>query len=98
MTLDVTDNTFFQTFRSVTLSGNGPGAYYLPFALWGSVAFDQIGAISLRMPVGNTPNNGPGVYRFESLVAVPESRAYALVFGIGLIGYGAFLRGRRSWK
>jgi hypothetical protein len=72
------------------------------FILWpspssgGAVEFDKIGGVELRVEMAVDPNNGPGLYRFESLVALPEPSGYAVVFALGLLGFGTLLRSRHS--
>jgi hypothetical protein len=103
------DNSFFQhEFELGPLccgSGNGPSLYEFPIPGTGS-GFEpnKVGGIKVSMspfdpnfPFHNSTYNGPGLYRFESLVAVvPEPRAYALCSAIGLVTFAIFRRNRHS--
>lgn len=59
--------------------------YSVPFSAFnGSVEFDTIAGVELSMPSGGgLPDNGPGLYRFESLIAVPEASAWLPISSFG---------------
>jgi hypothetical protein len=93
------DNSFYGNIAQTTLLGNGPGVYEIPFSSFGPVEFDKLRGLEYWFTsFESAPYNGPGVYRFESLmvVPVPEPRNYAIGFSLGLLAFAALRRARAA--
>jgi hypothetical protein len=94
VTLQMRDNSFFVNEQAQSFSiGSGPGTYDIPFSAFPTLQFDKLGGILMTLWPGTAPDNGPGVYRFESFTAVPEARDSAFIFGAILMVFAA-ARGR----
>jgi hypothetical protein len=93
MTIYARDNSFFGSHESaVSFSGSGAGTYQFPYTAFTGVEFDTLAGIELRMIAGSAPFNGPGLYRFDYLAAVPEPRFYSSLAALGVLGFAIVRR------
>jgi hypothetical protein len=91
------DNSFFSRTANSGFNFPGPGTYELPFAAFGDLEFDKLGGIKLEMvPSSGPPFNGPGLYRFDSLVAVVPEPSSIAVGGLLWLAFWFSSRVRRT--
>jgi hypothetical protein len=79
------------------ISGDGPGRYSVPFSSFSDPAFewDKFGGFRLSLNISDPPWNGPGLYGFGGIYAVPEPRHGALVLAAFALSGALWRRLRR---